>query len=835
MKTRMSLRQRLFLAIALLVAGFGAVLGYLSIQQQSEVLERDLVNRGLQAARHLAYGSDLALLSGDGGHVAPFLKRLSGEIGVHFAAVHGLDGRPLAEAGESGFSPLRIAWQDVRGSLENYEAFCEKTAIGERNVQECWARIHGVLKRDEADLLLEEPLAGEERTLGYARVVLGREAIDEASRATILRVARTGAVALLVVLFSAWLLARRITSPLMNLRSAVRKMEGGDFDAPLQLSGDREIFRLGRAFQQMRQSLAERDRSLRVSEERLMFALDGSQMGLWDWDIETGDVYHNARWIKAMGFPPEDAHSTFACWEERLHPEDRQESVRCMAAHLEGKMDFYENEHRIRLGDGRWLWLLTRGSVVEHAPDARPLRMVGTHTDLSERKRYEEQIWHQAHYDALTGLPNRVLLHDRLRQAMSQSQRLERRVALLYLDLDGFKRINDTLGHAAGDEVIREMGSRLQGLLRESDTLARLGGDEFIALLLNVNAGHEVEPVAAKILKTLAEPYVLGDGESFRASASIGVALYPEDGADPDLLLRNADTAMYRAKAQGGNQVAFYTARMNEEVTQRLKMDNDMRRAFREGNGFSVHYQPIVDLKSGAICGAEALLRWRHPELGSIPPARFVPLAEENGLIIDLGVWVLERAVAEMNTCRASLPEGFRLYVNVSPRQFEDRQRRLFACTRELAGFREAKKFASVDLEITESLFLMDSEGLAENLEALRREDIGLAINDFGTGGSVLSYLKRFPVGTLKIGRDFIAGLFANVGDAPLVRGMIAMSHELGIRVVAEGVETAEQREFLLRHGCDFAQGFYFGAPAPIGEFIPLLASTGASLPLLVE
>ncbi|HLF97677.1 MAG TPA: EAL domain-containing protein [Methylococcaceae bacterium] len=651
----------------------------------------------------------------------------------------------------------------------------------------------------------------------------------------IFRVARTGAAALLAALLAAWVLARRITTPLTDLRSAVRHLEDGDFNAPLEESGDREIFRLGRAFKQMRHALAEREGALRRSEERLKYALEGSQTGLWDWDVESDQVLHNATWLAALGYPAEEARSTYAQWEERLHPADREDSLNRFSAHLEGKTDYFESEHRIRCADGNWRWVLTKGSVVERAPDGRPLRMVGTHADLSERKRYEEQIWRQAHYDALTGLPNRVLLHDRLRLAMRQSQRLARRIALLYLDLDGFKRINDTLGHAAGDEVIREMGNRLQGQLRESDTLARLGGDEFIVLLPNIAEAQEIEPVTAKILKALSEPYVLGTGETFHASASIGVALYPGDGGEADTLLRNADTAMYRAKARGGNQATFYTPRMNEEAGQRLKMENDLRQAFRAESGFVLHYQPIVDLRSGGICGAEALLRWRHPELGAIPPARFIPLAEESGLIVDLGTWVLERALEEMNGSGASLPEGFRLSINVSPRQFQDRQRRLFASVGKLAALRQKNHFASIDMDITENLFLLESEGLLGDLEALRREDIGLAIDDFGTGYSVLSYLKRFPVGTLKIDRCFIAGLFANVTDAPLVRGLIAMSHELGIRVVAEGVETPEQREFLRRSDCDFAQGYFFGAPAPIGEFIPLLASGGPSLPIPVE
>ncbi len=437
-----------------------------------------------------------------------------------------------------------------------------------------------------------------------------------------------------------------------------------------------------------------------------------------------------------------------------------------------------------------------------------------------ERKRYQEELERQANYDALTGLPNRHLLHDRLRQAVL-SQRHLRPLAVVFIDLDHFKFVNDSLGHNAGDELLRNVGERLRESVRDGDTVARLGGDEFV-LILNDQAREEVIFRAMqRIHARVGEPIRVG-GRELHITCSAGISLYPQDGSDVETLLKNADAAMYRAKAQGRNNFQFYTAEMNRLVNERLSLEQSLRRALQR-NELLLYYQPRINLVTGAVDGAEALLRWNHPEQGLMLPDRFIPVAEETGLIVQMGDWVLRQAALQHRAWRkAGLPR-LSVSVNLSARQFRDENlvQRVAKVIRE-TGLRSG----DLEMELTESMVMHDAAGAIATLGELRALGVSLSVDDFGTGYSSLSYLKRLPIGTLKIDKSFVRDIGATeeADDGLLARAIISLGHSLHLKVVAEGVETAAQLEFMVANRCDEAQGYYFARPMPAEECTRFLA-----------
>jgi diguanylate cyclase (GGDEF)-like protein len=437
-----------------------------------------------------------------------------------------------------------------------------------------------------------------------------------------------------------------------------------------------------------------------------------------------------------------------------------------------------------------------------------------------ERKRYQVQLEHQANYDALTGLPNRNLLHDRLKQAV-YSQRVPRAIAVVFIDLDHFKFVNDSLGHSTGDKLLKGMADRLRGVLREGDTVARLGGDEFV-LILNDQSNEEVIFRAMqRIAAQISQPMQI-DGKELYLTCSAGISLYPQDGPDVDTLLKNADAAMYRAKEHGRNNFQFYTSEMNERVNERLQMENALRRAL-ERKEFLLHYQQRVDLRSGALLGTEALVRWMHPEWGLVRPARFIPLAEETGLIVQIGEWVLREACRQN---RAWIDEGLApgfVSVNLSTRQF--RQEGL---VRTVSRILEETRLDPqlLEMEITESMVMHNVASAVATLQGLKSLGVGLSVDDFGTGYSSLAYLKDLPIDALKIDRSFVRdiGTGDDAQDGVLASAIVMLGHSLHLKVVGEGVETDAQVRFLKRHNCDEVQGFFYSEPVTPESHAGMLA-----------
>jgi diguanylate cyclase (GGDEF)-like protein/PAS domain S-box-containing protein len=437
--------------------------------------------------------------------------------------------------------------------------------------------------------------------------------------------------------------------------------------------------------------------------------------------------------------------------------------------------------------------------------------------DITHRKNAEEKIQRQAHYDSLTGLPNRILFIDRLNQALAATKRHTQKVGVLFLDLDRFKQVNDTLGHTVGDALLQKVAKRLESAIRDGDTVSRLGGDEFGILLVDINRMEDVIGIAQKVLNLFLSPIQL-KGHEIYITSSIGISVAPGDGNDSEGLLRNSDTAMYRAKEQGRNLYQFFVPEMNVKVRERLSLETAMRQMLQD-NQLILYYQPLVDLQSGQVIGMEALMRWRHPKWGLVSPAQFIPLAEDTGLILPMGEYIIKMACTQIKRWHDDGFPNLHCAVNVSARQF---QRNDLLQTIENALKESRLTPSCLEIELTESIF-QSSESTVASIRNLRTKGVEISIDDFGTGYSSLSYLKRFSVNKLKIDRSFVQDIATDADDRIIVKTIINLAHNLRLKVIAEGVETREQLDFLREQGCDEIQGYLFSPPLPVEQATELL------------
>ncbi|MEX0606925.1 MAG: EAL domain-containing protein, partial [Halofilum sp. (in: g-proteobacteria)] len=686
----------------------------------------------------------------------------------------------------------------------------------------------------------------------------------------------------------------------------------------------------------------------RADNNRVHEILEGTNASIWDWDLRTDELVLSERWGGFVGSPahgPE--HVQGKHWWERIHPDDRAGIERQLRRHESGRLDYFDAEFRVPHAEGGWVWLNMRGRIVERDDFGQPLRMTGTHLDVTQRKRAERALVHsearyrsliesvrevvfqtdasgrwsflnsaweeitgfeveealgrdaldQVHpydqrvtrdeinemlagrkdafrreirfrardghflwleihgqaaldgegnfrglsgtlrdvtkqreaeqetlrlvyYDALTGLPNRALALDRLAELLLGTERREDRVAVVFVDLDDFKKVNDTLGHEVGDQLLPEAGRRLASVVRKQDTVARLGGDEFLVLLAGLGRDQDTQLGLRKLLQCFHTPFSV-DGRELTLTASLGIAIAPSDGDTPQDLLRNADMAMYKAKSEGRNTYRYFTEAMNREMARRFRIEGELRCAL-DRNEFRLLFQPLVDLETGAVVGAETLLRWHSAELGEIAPAEFIPIAEQTGLIASIGAHVAEHALEQAAHWIEQRDGRFFISINVSPQQFREPH-----FTAQLQNQLERSHVPphALEVEITEGVLFRDREHAGQTLRVLRNLGIGIGMDDFGTGYASLSYLREYPFDTLKIDQSFVRDCTEDTNDRELVITSLRLASGLGLRAIAEGVETRAQANFLREQHCQMAQGHLFSPPITAEEFTQLIAT----------
>ncbi len=567
------------------------------------------------------------------------------------------------------------------------------------------------------------------------------------------------------------------------------------------------------ANEKLEREIEERGRmelALRESEERYALAARGANDGLWDWNLVLGEVYLSERWCEMVGVVGRSLTPSPEEWFTRVHLSDLPQLKVDIAAQAAGSRQHFHSEHRLRHSEGFFIWVLCRGIVVRDG-EGRALRIAGSMTDITARKDLEERLRREAQFDSLTTLPNRSYATDLLRRAIARAKRnKEQQFGVLFLDCDRFKVVNDSLGHHAGDSLLRLVAGRLNGCVRPGDVVARLGGDEFVVILEGVKDEAEAISVAERIQHSLAQPFYL-DGRELFMSVSVGIAMSQPGVERPEDYLRDADLAMYRAKLRGRARHEVFRADMRAGAVLQMALENDLRHSMDRGE-LRVLYQPIWSLASGRIVGFEALVRWEHPQHGPMQPADFIPIAEETGLILPIGEWVLRQAAQRLSHWNTKVVPDDPIWVsvNVAARQLTDPGLvEIVKNTIAESGVDSSR----LKLEITESMIMADAVTAVAALEQLKALGIHLLMDDFGTGHASLSYLHRLPISTIKIDRYFVGRIDSNSECLEIVRTILNLSRSLSMDVVAEGVETAAQRELLESLGCEYVQGYLLSPP----------------------
>ena len=565
----------------------------------------------------------------------------------------------------------------------------------------------------------------------------------------------------------------------------------------------------------------ELEEAVRERERGYALAQRGANVGLWDWDMAGETVFFSDRWRSMLGYGPNHKFEEIDDWFRRVHPDDLEPLKASIRAHLLGDTPKFESEHRMKMVEGGYKWVLSSG-LAARRPDGKAYRMAGSQADIDARRAAEERLMHDAFHDPLTGLPNRALFIDRLERAFRRRERNEGSLfAVLFLDLDRFKVVNDSLGHNVGDRLLTEVAGRLGDCVRGNDTVARLGGDEFTLLLEDIHNVHDATRVATTIHEQLSKPFRT-DGLELFTSASIGISTSSPTHEKPEDVLRDADAAMYRAKTNGKARHEVFDIEMHSSALDALKLESELRRAF-ERDEFRLHYQPIVNLRTGRIGACEALVRWQHPERGLLSPGLFLPVVEDTGMMVELGEWVLRNACAELASWRRKGFEELKVSVNTSPHQY--RRANLPEMVQEVLAENNLPP-SHLFLELTEDQAMEDINKTISTLEKLRKIGVGISLDDFGTGYSSLSYLRRLPITVLKIAREFVAEITNSHEDSTIAAAILHLAHSLGLKVVAEGVESPNDLQYMIDHSCDFVQGYVFFPPLTVDEFTRLLSHT---------
>lgn len=636
-------------------------------------------------------------------------------------------------------------------------------------------------------------------------------------------------VIMLLALFSSFFMINKlkmlISTPLKNLGEAINSiLNEKDYSIRASKEHEDELGRLVDTFNNMLSTIEDDNDAIKESEDKFRTLTTLSPVGIFQFDPNHNIIYTNNTW-------EEINHSkhrirTIKEWLDKFHQDDIYPFAIKLKS-LEDNQKDISVESRIRAGFNEVKWLSIQISCLYHA-DGSIDSYLGSVNDISELKKAQLQLENLAFYDPLTGLANRRLFKTRLEQLIKHAQEKDINIALLFLDLDNFKKVNDTLGHNYGDALLKEISTRLKNSVRDTDTVSRIGGDEFTILLNNITNHSDISHVAQKILTALQQPTIVGDQE-IANTVSIGITLAPKDSGDINTLMKNADLAMYKAKDAGKNTYRFFSEEMNLIATEHVELENELNRAL-ENNQFMLMYQPKMCLSDKKVIGLEALIRWIHPTKGFIPPDKFIPVAEETGSILSIGKWVLEQSCQTMRTLidEQLLEEDCKIAVNLSAKQFNDPT--LLTSIMQILAQTELPH-ECLELEITESTLMDNVDQAIAIMQALKEGGISIAIDDFGTGYSSLNYIKKFPIDILKVDRSFVMDIPRDRNDEAITAAVIAMSQKLNLKVVAEGVETEEQMNFLINNNCDYGQGYFFSRPLSLEQLKLFLADPEAYKP----
>ncbi|WP_237157966.1 putative bifunctional diguanylate cyclase/phosphodiesterase [Shewanella psychrophila] len=565
------------------------------------------------------------------------------------------------------------------------------------------------------------------------------------------------------------------------------------------------------------------ERKLKDSQQRWLFAIEVSRNGIWDWNFATGEVFLSDRWKEMLGYSEDELASELSTWVDLLHPEDKQDALLALNQYLNNELDEFESVHRLQHKLGHYIWVLDRGMIVEWDDKGKATRMIGTHADVSSDVRNKQVILHQAKHDLLTDLPNRSSLLDALYSLKESKQEIS--AGLFLIDLDYFKMINDALGHHYGDRLLIQVAARLSSFFSNNSLIVRLAADEFVVLAKNLpedqsSAKRKIHALASQVRQVIGRNFNINN-HKFSVSASVGVCFIDSPiNIDPEQLLKQADVAMHQVKERGRDGYLLYSAEMEEVAQHSLFIQSELRGAIA-ANQLSLVYQPIVDSRGQVVC-AEALLRWNHPQMGNVSPSTFIPLAEGSGLIEDLGEWVLLEACDFINKLHGNGVPLDAVAINVSARQFNQGA---FAEDLLRVIERLGVKSNAIELELTEYALLSNLDVVKQAMEKLRSAGISIAIDDFGTGYSSLSYLQSIPLARLKLDAIFVSKIGVNESSNAIVKAIIDMAHGLNLKVVAEGVETQAQYDFLLQQRCDLFQGYLFSRPLKEADFVNYIES----------
>ena len=793
-----------------LIYGFGVILtvlivsfAYINLAFQKDFFQQSGMKQILNTSLSLVQTSKVWVMANDYVGLEAVMNDVSMHDDLVFATIINPDGKIIAHTDTSYIGKYVADAKRIKYLQEQQSGLNDSDSIE-------------VLVENDKYIEIIRSIREADKNIGYVNIRLDQGLRTAAIENTITKGIAFTLVSILIGISFAYYVAKSLTNSLSNLMLSVRRYSEGKRDEVANEDTVKEIAKLASEFNKLTCNLNQIEDLNKQLTERLELAFISTQDGLWDWNIATNEVYFSPLWKKMLGYEDLEFESTFAEWEKNVHPQDLKEAKIDIQKHFEGKTKSYSNVHRLKHKNGTWVWILARGKAL-YDENNKAIRMVGTHTDITkethEREEHQHILEYQAHHDALTKLPNRLLFHDRLSQGIEKAKRHKTLLAVFFIDLDRFKQINDSLGHDIGDKVLEEVSDRLMEVTRKDDTLARLGGDEFTILMEDLHKAQDASLLAEKILKSLVEPINV-KGHLLYISSSIGIALYPEDADDAISLLKYADAAMYKAKDEGRDTFQFYSAEMTKAASKNLLLEASLREAL-DKEQLEVYYQPQIDGVTNELIGMEALVRWNHPEDGLVSPGVFIPIAEETGLIVLLDGWVMKTAIKQIVEWHKDGLNPGRLALNLAMRQLQNKK-----CVQTIKELLEDTgcKPEWIALEVTEGQIMTNPDQAIVILREISQMGIELAVDDFGTGYSSLTYLKRLPIDKLKIDQSFVRDLPFDEEDIGISKAIIALSQALYLDVIAEGVETKEQRDFLVENGCSNIQGYFYSKPIPSHE-----------------